>query len=413
MTEYTFPQVLDLKLELEPARFGLMPEDLFALAVRKNPKRSFLFVSRVLGKHLPIRPQVLPAAGKLLALACSGGGEWERWAGVVRGTDRTDFPTLMEALATSRVVLPPEERTLFVGFAETATGLARAVAACYDGAWDYLSTTRLPLDGWDTVYFEESHSHAKTHLLHVPPELGERAGWIRAVLVDDELTTGNTALKLVEALHRRFGIRRFTLLTLLDWTDGANREELARRLGVEIELVSLLHGRIVGEKRGTLPPFALDDCREWPGTPIAPQTLERGGSMGRTLLTPRDQAECEAFCRRVARSLGPAGEDTLFLGAGELIYEPALIAGYCGASAFHSTTQSPVYPLTGSAVTCGVQFQPPDGYSAAGYLYNVPQGCYRRVVLLAEQASFRAQGAQQLMGWLAGRGMEQQEVVLL
>lgn len=32
-------------------------DDLFDIAERRNPKRAFLFVSKVLGRHIPVPPQ--------------------------------------------------------------------------------------------------------------------------------------------------------------------------------------------------------------------------------------------------------------------------------------------------------------------------------------------------------------------
>ena len=46
-------------------------------------------------------------------------------------------------LEHSRYSLGMEDRALFLGFAETATGLARAVADCFDGEMAYISTCLL------------------------------------------------------------------------------------------------------------------------------------------------------------------------------------------------------------------------------------------------------------------------------
>ena len=51
----------------------------------------------------------------------------------------------------------------------------------------------------------------------------------QVVLVDDELTTGNTALRLIRQLHKAYGIRRFTLMALVDNSDGG------RNLGLKSE----------------------------------------------------------------------------------------------------------------------------------------------------------------------------------
>lgn len=406
---------LRLTLELDRLRFGLTPDDLFRLALRQNRQRAFLFVSPVLGKHIPLRPASLLAAGKLLSLALEGAESPGRWADVLRGTDRTPVPALVEELEQGQICLGPEERTLFVGFAETATGLARSAAACYRGECAYISTTRLELPGREPVLFEESHSHAKTHRLYLDGADAFAASCKRAVIIDDEFTTGSTALKLAEALHQRFGISGFVLLSLLDWTDGSRRRALEERLSVQIEQVSLLHGTICGVEAGELPPAALDD---WRGRVCAGGgetvcSTDQHLRMGRFLRTPAEQTADRLACRTAAEAIGPAGEGTLVLGVGELIYEPALIAGYLGAEAFHSATQSPVYPLAGSGIENGVRFDPPDTYSGAGYLYNVPQGRYRRAILLGERETASPQALAQLADWLKSRGCGRTEVVLL
>lgn len=54
--------------------------DLLGLAVRDNPKRAQLLVSRVLGKHVPQRPGWCSAPGGGWAPRCaSGWGRERRW----------------------------------------------------------------------------------------------------------------------------------------------------------------------------------------------------------------------------------------------------------------------------------------------------------------------------------------------
>ena len=48
---------------------SLLPvEDLVGLALRRNPRRAHLLVSRVLGKHVPSEPGLVMAAGELLGV---------------------------------------------------------------------------------------------------------------------------------------------------------------------------------------------------------------------------------------------------------------------------------------------------------------------------------------------------------
>ncbi|QTR49372.1 phosphoribosyltransferase domain-containing protein [Candidatus Thiothrix anitrata] len=43
------------------------PDELFGFAQRRNPKRAFLFVSKVLGRHIPVSPAVMRNATDTLA----------------------------------------------------------------------------------------------------------------------------------------------------------------------------------------------------------------------------------------------------------------------------------------------------------------------------------------------------------
>ena len=187
---------------------------------------------------------------------------------------------------------------------------------------------------------------------------------------------------------------------------------MASELGIEIQSVSLLRGRLVSVQAGPPPPPNLEDWRVQPGTALTPGGPPLSLPDGRTLLRAGDRERTLDLCRAAAERLGE-GRDTLFLGTGERIYEPALLAGLCGGTAFHSTTQSPVCALAGSAITSGVRFAPPDCYSTAGYLYNVPRNRYRRAVICTEPATRDPRGLAQLAGYLSSRGIGTVEEVLL
>ena len=146
--------------------------DLLGLALRRNPKRAHLLVSHVLGKHVPQSPSVVYGYGFTL------------------GRRVRD---LLGEEAGAAVVL---------GYAETATGLGHSVADGL-GLAPYLHSTRRPVAGVATAGgFEESHSHATSHLL-LPEDPALLASDGPLVLVDDEFSTGNTVLNTVRDLHER------------------------------------------------------------------------------------------------------------------------------------------------------------------------------------------------------------------
>ena len=59
-------QRLGVSLETTHAPLDAELADLVGLAVRRNPRRAHLLVSRVLGKHIPADPRLVSGAGLLL-----------------------------------------------------------------------------------------------------------------------------------------------------------------------------------------------------------------------------------------------------------------------------------------------------------------------------------------------------------
>ncbi|MET8896793.1 phosphoribosyltransferase [Streptomyces albogriseolus] len=189
---------------------------MLGLALRRNPKRAHLLVSNVLGKHVPQAPSVVYGHGVELGRR-------------VR--------ELLGDAAGAAVVL---------GYAETATGLGHSVADGL-GAAPYLHSTRRPVAGAATAGgFEESHSHATSHLL-LPQDPSLLAGDGPLVLVDDEFSTGNTVLNTVRDLHARYPRERYVVVALVDMrsaADAGRLEEFAREIGARIDLVTVASGTV-------------------------------------------------------------------------------------------------------------------------------------------------------------------------
>ncbi|MFJ8049769.1 phosphoribosyltransferase [Streptomyces luteogriseus] len=190
---------------------------LLGLALRRNPKRAHLLVSNVLGKHVPQSPSVVYGHG-------------------------------VELGRRVRELLGAEEagRAVVLGYAETATGLGHSVADGL-GLAPYLHSTRRPVAGVATAGgFEESHSHATSHLL-LPEDPALLGGDGPLVLVDDEFSTGNTVLNTVRDLHARYPRRRYVVVALVDMrsaADAGRLEEFAREIGARVDLVAAASGTV-------------------------------------------------------------------------------------------------------------------------------------------------------------------------
>lgn len=60
---------MEVELDLKEGALQLEKEHLFEMAARVNKKRAFLFVSKVLGKHIPVHPVKPLLVSGLLAMA--------------------------------------------------------------------------------------------------------------------------------------------------------------------------------------------------------------------------------------------------------------------------------------------------------------------------------------------------------
>ncbi|MDO0932778.1 phosphoribosyltransferase [Streptomyces sp. DG2A-72] len=190
---------------------------LLGLALRRNPKRAHLLVSNVLGKHVPQSPSVVYGAGFALG----------RRVRELLGDDEAG-------------------RAVVLGYAETATGLGHSVADGL-GLAPYLHSTRRPIPGIAPAGgFEESHSHATSHLL-LPEDPALLTGDGPLVLVDDEFSTGNTVLNTVRDLHERYPRRRYVVVALVDMrsaADAGRLAEFAGEIGARVDLVAAASGTV-------------------------------------------------------------------------------------------------------------------------------------------------------------------------
>ncbi|MFJ8464892.1 phosphoribosyltransferase [Streptomyces swartbergensis] len=219
--------------------------DLLGLALRRNPKRAHLLVSNVLGKHVPQSPSVVHGYG------------------VELGRRVRDLLGADEA-----------RRAVVLGYAETATGLGHSVADGL-GLAPYLHSTRRPVAGLVPAGgFEESHSHATSHLL-LPEDPALLAGDGPLVLVDDEFSTGNTVLNTVRDLHERYPRRRYVVVALVDMrspADAGRLADFAGEIGARVDLVTAASGTV------RLPEGVLEKGQELVARYEAESAVEGGSS---------------------------------------------------------------------------------------------------------------------------------------
>lgn len=319
-----------LRVDLRRADWPL--DQVCAFAARDNPKRGFLVVSKLLGRHIGAKPSAMRASVRDL---------------VARLPHDLPGPVLV------------------MGLAETAICLGQTVHEELRKQRDrddmlFLHSTRQEIATPLLCRFEEPHSHAPAHRIYRPD--ADLAAFRSLVMVDDEISTGTTLVNLSEALAPHLpALERIAVATLADWSDGL----WLAKLPTPATVVSLVAGRLQWEQ---------GDAAVTP-TPT-PGTISRATGMlgaahnfGRTgRMDVGDEGD------RLAATLNlPPASRVRVIATGEFTYPPFRLAERLEALGHdvvvHSTTRSPA--RIGGAIGSILCFA--DNYASGvpNYLYNV------------------------------------------
>lgn len=373
--------------------------DLIKIAKRENnKKRSYLVVNPLQGKHVPVSP-------------------------------KTAFE-MMDALAGQVRLAYPGERLLLAGFAETATAIGARLAVKL-GAW-YIQTTREDVKGADYLYFTESHSHATEQRL-VKDELDTAISQFdRVVFVEDEVTTGNTILKIVKIMEQQYpGEVRFSVASLLNGmdqdallryqehgievhyllkTDHSSFDEVAERFdkdGKYVSLEQLEPNRDTGD---------IEKAQERePGT-----KSDMAGGMEEVFLTGYLNARrlvegraygnaCENLWMQISDHCPPKpGKSYLVLGTEEFMY-PALFVGSKLEEAgclvrCHATTRSPIEVSDEEAYPLHARYELRSLYEEQRRTFVYDLETYDQVLILSDAPGNCHKGIDSLLAALALAG---------
>jgi hypothetical protein len=321
-------------LNLHIHRSLLSWDSILDFASRENSKRGFLLVSKILGRHLPVRPRVLQEVAEILA------------------------SNLLS------LDLPPP--ILFVAMAETATLLGSLIYefSQKQGGKDlgFLQTSRYPV-GAVAICSSEPHSHAPIHYLHFPEDEDIRRIFLTAktlVLIDDEITSGTTLQNLSQAYRKlNPGLLEERWVALSSFMPCQEKRPVA-----------LLHGEMdfVAD-----PGFA--PC---PEKPLPLQSRPIG------FVDPGRKGYRFPPCHKTVSFF--SSERVLVLGTGEFTYLPFQIARSWEASGaevfFQAISRSPI--RVGGAIHSRIVLDDPYGQGVPHFLYNVRPGMYDRIMVLAE-----------------------------
>ncbi len=380
-------------------------EDLLGFAQRINPKRAFLFVSKVLGRHIPVVPSTM----------------------------RNAFTDLANLVPND---LP--KPVLVIGMAETAVGLSagvhQALQVRYPQALLLNSTRHAQHDesielgeqsdtnGADSLLttFCEDHSHASQHLIYQSADTATQAQLLASktlIMVDDEASTGNTCVNVVTAL-RNAGLTQLEqvhLTTLVDWsldqentnqqTDSAQPARMADRLtGIEFHRHHLLSGAWQWTDAPNPEPITMPSVDT---TAAGSQALGFTGNWGRfpTLNSTdgfdsyllRFQKAFAGFHNQDSFDIAQLPKKILVLGSNEFVWLPFLLAEWLETTSqnlkadtnaivkFSALTRSPI--ALGGAITTMLSFHDNYGLGMTNFAYNVDPNEWDLIVLCVETSA--------------------------
>lgn len=339
-------------------------EQVIGWGSRINKKRGFLFVSKVLGKHIPVPPQKME---KLYAAMA-----------------RQLFPFIRR------------EPALVIGMAETATALGHGVfdkIRLFSPDSIFMHTTRYNLNKPRMLNFTEDHCHAPSHILYQPqdPNIAAKLKNItNIVIVDDEISTGNTLVNFSKQLRqlKDSGILPnlkpdgISASTILQW--DKSKEVLGK---ANIKTAALYKGDFTFDSR--LHDIPLPRVKSITTNPNfldaeIPHNFGRFGLDGLNLNFDK------LFSKDELQKL--KGKKVLLLGTGEFMYPAHLAAKYLkskGVNSFmQATTRSPIN--VEGAIQSKIGFQDNYHEDIDNFLYNIKEGydkifvCYETPTLPAE-----------------------------
>ncbi len=309
-------------------------ETLCQFGVRRSKRRGFVFLSKVLGKHIPVRPAIVLEQQKALAK-----------------------------------LLPVFDSAVFVGLAETAIGLGQGVFEAYltdnpNAKVVFTHTTRHRFDEKPWYSSLESHSHAPDHLGHLlmaeADKIAREAKCL--VLIDDEISTGSTLLALAEVLRKKLpNLEKVYFACLTDWS---GEEGFSKFESAGITVASISYGNCFFEPDpGYHPepyPDAIGTCKKLDGQVL--RSHGRDGCIKLLNIKAPDPSE-----------LGiPYGARILIIGTGEFMHAPLRIGLQWEKDGhdvfFQSSSRSPLAVGDGISGVRSVSDHYGDG--AHYYLYN-------------------------------------------
>lgn len=327
-----------------------------------NKKRTYLLVDPLQAKHIPVSPSAASELMNMLGKSVS-----------------KKYP----------------KASLVIGFAETATAIASAVAENM-GECIYVQTTRENIDSagkW--IYFEELHSHAVEQKLYLERISNAILDSPQIIFIDDEVSTGHTLLNAVDCIRRIYPEIKNKKIIMASIINRVSEENMKKLRENNIECISICKAKERDYENevsniNTVAPdllyFDADINSDY--TTVRTENKLSDPRMGLKISDYRKSIDL--FCGEAMIYINAENaKSILVIGTEECMY-PALIFGkkledkynadvYC-----HATTRSPIgiSEQGGYPIRNGYQFRSFYDNFRTTYIYNIKK--YDEAVLVTD-----------------------------
>lgn len=359
-------------INIENNPLNLKIKDYLEVALRNNNKRRFLFISKKLGKHLPVNPNQVDELGYLLSKAYK-----------IKYKDNN------------------KENQMVIGFAETATALAHSFFAHLGSSDFFIHTTREEIETIKKIEFKEEHSHATEQNLYLD-NLNIINKIDTIILVDDEITTAKTCVNMIEQFQKIHHCNKYVIVSILNWISKKKKDEIdkkAKELNCEIEFVYLFNGDFdfkfdeenkLQDKIESNPINTRDieinniklDFKEYLGSK---NYLKYTGRFG---INRKDQEKLMKIIEEEGLKLKPKydKDKILAIGIEEFMYIPMMLSKQIkGDVYYHSITRSPIIPNDEAKYPIKKKYKLESFYNEnINYIYNLNVNEYKECFLFME-----------------------------
>ncbi len=338
-----------IKIKNNEFKFDL--EDIIEIAATPKKERVFYLLNKLVGNHLEVKPNKIKAVGHILAnLVYKVEIDTNILAEYIKGNLNNDEVIEREL----NKYIEPQEKVFVLGLAKSATAIGMATAEAIKDSY-YLSTVReTPIDMEFLFDFEESHTLLTTHRCYLK-DVSKLENANHIIIVEDEITTGNTMINLINKISKFSNAKKISIVTILNFSNNKFTKRLkkvANKLNIEIEVHEILKGKLKYEKlnKKTIELIEndfnnMDEITETTSIKSIDkynkiviksnnneeqEIMEKSGCFG---VSFEEIQEIEIKAKEVAEIINNNYKKVLVISYGENMYVPSRIANYINKNA--------------------------------------------------------------------------------